>query len=160
MGGIATVAGRGRKPKPTKLKELNGNAGKRGLNKNEPKFKQVTNIEPPEWLEPLAVEMWQRVVPELLANDLLTFGDMHNVEAFCMAYAMWREAQEHIKLHGVVLTNPESGAVLKNPAVTVVNETARQLVQFGSLLGLDPSSRSRLTGSAQKETIANPFADL
>lgn len=160
MGGIATVAGRGRKPKPTKLKELNGNAGKRALNKNEPKFKQVTNIEPPEWLEPLAVEMWQRVVPELLANDLLTLGDMHNVEAFCMAYAMWREAQEHIKLHGVVLTNPESGTVLKNPAVTVVNETARQLVQFGSLLGLDPSSRSRLTGSAQKETIANPFADL
>lgn len=57
MGGIATVAGRSRKPKPTKLKEPNGNAGKRALNKNEPKFKQVTNIEPPKWLEPLAVEM-------------------------------------------------------------------------------------------------------
>lgn len=93
MSGIATVAGRGRKPKPTKLKELNGNAGKRVLNKNEPKFKQVTNIEPPKWLELLAVEMWKSVFPELLANDLdlLTLGDMHNMEAFCMVYARWRK---------------------------------------------------------------------
>lgn len=77
MGGIATVAGRGRKPKPTKLKEPNGNAGKRALNKNEPKFKQVTNIELLKWLELLAVEMCKSVFPELLANDLdlLTLGD-------------------------------------------------------------------------------------
>lgn len=160
MSGIATVAGRGRKPKPTKLKEQNGNAGKRALNKNEPKFKQVTNIEPPKWLEPLAVEMWQRVVPQLCANDLLTVGDLHNVEAFCMAYARWREAQTLVNLHGLVITNPETGSVIKNPAVTVVNEASKQMIQFGSLLGLDPSGRSRLTGSAQKETITNPFADL
>lgn len=160
MGGIATVPGRGRKPKPTKLKELNGNAGKRAINKNEPKFSSITNIEPPEWLPSLAVEMWQRVMPELLTNEVLTMADLHNVEAFCAAYARWREAQEHIEQNGVVIMNKETGSIAKNPAVTVVNETARQLVQFGSLLGLDPSSRSRLTGSSQKETIANPFADL
>lgn len=160
MGGIATVAGRGRKPKPTKLKELNGNAGKRALNKNEPKFKQVTNIEPPEWLEPLAVEMWQRVVPQLCANDLLTVGDLHNVEAFCTAYARWRQAQDEINNYGVVVPHPETGVLQKNPAVTVMNETARQLVTFGSLLGLDPSSRARLTGGTKNETVGNAFADL
>lgn len=160
MGGIATVAGRGRKPKPTKLKELNGNAGKRALNKNEPQFDQITNIEPPEWLEPLAVAMWQRIVPQLCANELLTAGDLHNVEAFCTAYARWRQAQEAITLHGVITTNPETGVLLKNPAVTVMNETARQMVQFGSLLGLDPSSRARLTGGAKSEAVGNPFADL
>lgn len=160
MGGVATVAGRGRKPKPTKLRQLNGNAGKRAINTNEPQFSKITNIEPPSWLEPMAAEMWQRVVPELLSNDVLTAPDLHNVEGFCMAYARWREAQEAITLHGVVTTNPESGALLKNPAVTVANESSRQMIQFGSLLGLDPSSRTRLTGSSQKQTIANPFAEL
>lgn len=160
MGGIATVAGRGRKPKPTKLKELNGNAGKRALNKNEPKFDQITNVEPPEWLEPLAVEMWQRVVPQLCANNLLTVGDLHNVEAFCTAYARWRQAQDEINNHGVVVSHPETGVLQKNPAVTVMNETARQLVTFGSLLGLDPSSRARLTGATKQEAVGNPFAQF
>ncbi len=44
MGGIATVAGRGRKPKPTKLKEPNGNAGKRALNKNEPNLSKSQTL--------------------------------------------------------------------------------------------------------------------
>lgn len=159
MGGIATVGGRGRKPKPTKLRELNGNAGKRPLNTNEPKFSEIVNIEPPKWLPDLAVEMWHRVVPELLANKILTLVDIHNVEAFCLAYARWREAESHVNDNGVVMNTPMGGMV-KNPALTVVNEAKKQMIQFGSLLGLDPSSRSRLTGSVGKETVANPFADL
>ena len=35
------MAGRGRPPKPTAIKELEGNPGKRLLNKNEPKPKKV-----------------------------------------------------------------------------------------------------------------------
>ena len=160
MGGVATVAGRGRKPKPTKLKELQGNAGKRALNKNEPQFSQITHIEPPEWLNSLAVDMWERVMPELICSGVLTMPDLHNVESFCMAYARWREAQDLIDKHGVVVTNPETGAMLKNPAVTVVNESAKQMIQFGSLLGLDPSSRARLTGGEKPETAGNPFAQF
>lgn len=160
MGGIATVAGRGRKPKPTKLKELNGNAGKRALNKNEPQFPQIIDVEPSKWLEPLAVEMWKTIVPLLCANDLLTQVDMHNVEAFCMAYARWRQAQDEINNYGVVVPHPETGVLQKNPAVTVVNEMARQMVTFGSLLGLDPSSRARLTGGGKQATVGNAFAEL
>lgn len=158
MSGIATVSGRGRKPKPTKLKELQGNPGKRALNKNEPQFKEILAVEPPEWLPELAVQMWQTVVPELLANKILTVADLHNVEVFCVAYARWREAEQEIKENGLTIVTEKS--VIKNPAVTVVNESLRQMVQFGSLLGLDPSSRVRLTSGGQKETIANPFADL
>ena len=160
MGGIATVAGRGRKPKPTKLKELNGNAGKRALNKNEPKFDQITNIEPPEQLESLAVEMWQRVVTPVGAQDPLTHWGFEKVVAVFTAYGPWRPAQDKINNYGVVVPHPETGVLQKNPAVTVMNETARQLVTFGSLLGLDPASRTRLTGGAKNETVSNPFAEF
>ncbi|MCA8243053.1 hypothetical protein LGN10_20390 [Burkholderia sp. AU32262] len=42
-----------------------GSPGKRQLNTQEPDFGLVTNIEPPEWLDPQAVEMWERVAPLL-----------------------------------------------------------------------------------------------
>lgn len=58
MSGTATISGRGRKPKPTKLRELNGNAGKRPLNKDEPQFTEIVAVEPPEWLSEMAVQMW------------------------------------------------------------------------------------------------------
>ncbi|MCR8931942.1 MULTISPECIES: hypothetical protein [unclassified Pseudomonas] len=48
MGGTATVAGRGRKPKPTAKKALAGNPGKRALNTSEPQFSEITkDIDPP-----------------------------------------------------------------------------------------------------------------
>lgn len=158
MGGIATVAGRGRKPKPTAQKRLAGNPGQRPLNENEPQFTELKNVEPPEWMPELAVIMWQTVMPDLLKTKVLTVPDLHNVEAFCMAYCRWRQAEEDINTNGITIHTEKT--VIKNPAVTVVNEAKKQMMQFGSLLGLDPSSRSRLTGAAQDNTPTNPFANL
>ena len=47
------MATRGRKPKPTALKVLEGNPGKRPLNENEPKPERKAP-ECPSWLEPEA----------------------------------------------------------------------------------------------------------
>lgn len=158
MGGIATVPGRGRKPKPTKQKQLAGNPGKRALNKNEPEFSRLIDVEPPEWMPEIAQKMWQTIIPDLLANDILTVPDLHNVESFCMAYCRWREAEQDINEKGITITTEKT--VIKNPAVTVVNEAKRQMVQFGSLLGLDPSSRQRLMGPKQSNDFGNPFDDF
>ena len=149
---------RGRKPKPTALKELAGTPGKRPLNKNEPKFSQLKKVDTPEWMPPLAATMWETVIPELLHNNVLTVPDLHNVEAFCLAYQRWREAQEDINKNGITIHTDKS--VIKNPAVTVVNEASVQMMKFGSLLGLDPSSRTRLMGQAKDDKPSNPFADL
>ena len=46
MGGIASVPGRGRKAKPTEIKRVNGNPGKRALNNNAPDFSAVVDIAP------------------------------------------------------------------------------------------------------------------
>jgi len=60
---------RGRKPKPTKQKEAEGNPGKRRLNEDEPRF-DATMPEPPEPVknDPVALAEWERVAPELHAN--------------------------------------------------------------------------------------------
>ncbi|WP_433738986.1 phage terminase small subunit P27 family [Pseudomonas putida] len=158
MGGTATVAGRGRKPKPTAKKQLAGNPGKRALNTAEPEFSKITDVDPPEWLSERAAVMWKMILPELLRENVVALTDLHNVEAFCTAYDNWRMAQESIRDNGIVVAGATGGPV-KNPALTAANETMRQMVTFGSLLGLDPSSRTRLIGG-NKEKTTNEFAQL
>ena len=159
MAGIATIPGRGRKPKPTRQKELAGNPGKRALNENEPRFTTLTDIDAPAWLDGYALTMWQTIMPELLAAQILTIPDVANVEAYCMAYKMWRKAEEDIDDNGITVRTVQGGTA-KNPAVTVVNEAKKQMMQFGALLGLDPSSRSRLQGPPKDGPKGNPFDDL
>ena len=158
MGGTATVAGRGRKPKPTAKKQLAGNPGKRALNTAEPEFSKITDVDPPDWLSERAAVMWRMVVPELLRENVVAITDLHNVEAFCVAYDNWRLAQESVREHGIVVTGAMGGP-MKNPALTAANETMRQMVTFGSMLGLDPASRTRLIGG-NKEKETNEFANL
>ena len=158
MGGTATVSGRGRKPKPTAKKQLAGNPGKRALNTGEPQFSTVTNIDPPEWLSERAATMWKMLIPELLREKVVALTDLHNVEAFCTAYDKWRMAEESVQKFGIIVESAQ-GSPMKNPALTAANESMRQLVTFGSLLGLDPSSRSRMIGG-NKDTSTNEFAKL
>lgn len=158
MGGIATVAGRGRKPKPTARKKAAGNPGKRAINVAEPDFGLVTDIDAPEWITGTARDMWARVAPLLLKQKVLQVTDLHNVEAFCMAYGNWRDAAADVAKNGVVIAGATGGPI-KNPALTALNEAAKQMVTFGSMLGLDPASRQRLVGSGPKKPD-NPFGRL
>jgi phage terminase small subunit len=92
---------RGRRPKPTPLKVLTGNPGKRPLNKNEPRPDVLIPECPPE-LGPVARREWDRVVGDLAALRLLTNLDRAALAAYCGAYALWAEATEAI--HGLGTT--------------------------------------------------------
>lgn len=158
MGGIATVAGRGRKPKPVARKKAAGNPGKRAINNDEPDFGLVTDIEAPEWIVGAGRDMWERVAPLLLKQKVLQVTDLHNVEVFCMAYGNWRAASADVATNGVVVSGATGGPI-KNPALTALAEAAKQMVTFGSMLGLDPASRQRLIGGGNKK-VDNPFGKL
>ena len=156
---MAGVAGRsGRRAKPTAKKELAGNPGKRALNKQEPDYGQVTNIECPVWVTGYGQEMWERVAPSLCKHKIMQVTDLHNLELFCMAYGRVRLAEEDLKRNGLVVSSAQ-GAPMKNPAATIPNEAARQMATFGSLLGLDPSSRQNMVGGGNKKSD-NPFGAL
>ena len=59
------MAKRGRTPKPTALKKLEGNPGKRPLNELEP-MPRVSMLRCPNWLEPEAKKEWRRLAPVLI----------------------------------------------------------------------------------------------
>lgn len=156
---MAGVAGRsGRKLKPAERKIAAGNPGKRAINKDAPDFGLATDVDPPEWIVEHARDMWLRVTPLLLKQKVLQMTDLHNVEAFCVAYGTFRAAVADVHENGVVVSGATGGPI-KNPALTALNEASKQMIAFGSLLGLDPASRQRLIGG-QKKPGNNPFGAL
>ena len=152
MSGKAVASGRGRKPKPNREKLLSGS---KHANKNAVEFENIANVDPPEWLPELAKTMWQTVCPHLCKKKVLAVTDLHNLEIFCIEYATWRDANQHVKENGIVVEGATGGPI-KNPARTVATEAMRQMAIFGGNLGLDPASRSRLIGPAGAES-ANAF---
>jgi len=80
------MATRGRKPKPTALKVLEGNPGKRPLNENEP-VPPKGSIKCPTWLLPEAKKEWKRLAPPLEAMGVLTIADISAFEGYCQAYS-------------------------------------------------------------------------
>ncbi|MBY8029415.1 phage terminase small subunit P27 family [Vibrio fluvialis] len=156
---MAGVKGRsGRPAKPTAKKLLAGNPGKRALNKDEPNFELVTNIECPEWMGEYGRALWETVVPMLCKEKVLCATDIQNLEVYCSAYDQFRVCEDNIKQLGIIVTGATGGPV-KNPALTAKNEAIKQMASFGGMLGLDPSSRQRLTGGKKQEK-GNKFQDL
>jgi len=155
---MPVAPGRGRKPKPVARKVAAGNPGKRALNTAEPKFGELRNIDPPEWMVGAARELWELLAPQLCEQRVIQMTDVQNLEIYCAAYGRFRLAEVEIAMHGILVTDA-SGTVKKNPAATIANEAARQMATFGALLGLDPSSRQRLVG-AKPAGDGNPFAAL
>ncbi len=132
----------GRKPKPTALKELEGNPGKRKLNRSEPK--PAKGIPPcPDWLLPEAKMEWNRLAENLGQLGVLTNVDMAAFAAYCQSYARWKEAQEHIDKDGSTFET-DKGYQQQTPWVGIANTNQKLMLQAASEFGLTPSSRSRI----------------
>lgn len=161
---MAGTTGRsGRRPKPTALKKLAGNPGKRALNDNEPAFTALKAVQPPDWFVeqtlPLATVMWEMTARELCQQGLLCVTDLAILERWCVAYEFWRRAVMDIAKQGHVLIGATGGPI-KNPALTAKKEQESEMNSTGALLGLDPSSRQRLLGLSSKKEKRNPFLNL
>ena len=139
------MATRGRKPKPTALKVLEGNPGKRPLNENEP-IPPKGSIKCPSWLLPEAKKEWKRLAPSLEAMGVLTMADLTAFEGYCQAYARWREAEDFLTQHGSIFKTP-SGYVQQVPQVSIAQTYLKIMNKFAEQFGLTPSSRSRIIAS-------------
>lgn len=78
----------GRPRKPTPLKVLEGNPGKRPLPKNEIEPPATSGAQPPAWLRSrAALEAWHDLVPKLEKLRLLTELDIPALAMLCQVYA-------------------------------------------------------------------------
>lgn len=136
------MAQSGRKPKPTALKVLEGNPGKRSLNTKEPKPKSSAP-KCPTWLEAEAKKEWRRMSKQLEMLGLLTEIDMAAFSGYCQAYARWKEAEEFISKHGSIIKTP-NGYLQQIPQVNIASNYLKLMSKFCEQFGLTPSARSRI----------------
>lgn len=134
---------RGTKPKPTALKLIEGNPGKRPLNVNEPKPKPKRPA-CPAWLNKEARKMWKRLAPELDRLGLLTVVDGEAFAAACQSYGIWAECEQILKAEGrTVLVATKAGEhEAARPEVAIGNAALKNFKMFCSEFGLTPSSRT------------------
>ena len=122
----------GPKPKPTHLKIISGNPGKRPLNQHEPEIIEPLGTPPARW-DPGAKALWHEVVG-CAPEGVLTKADRHLIEIAARLLAQIR-AQPEV--------------------------TAAIVAQFRACLsemGMTPSARTRL--SVASGGGGNPFANL
>jgi P27 family predicted phage terminase small subunit len=138
---------RGPTPKPSHLKVLEGNPGKRPLNQNEPKPKKKAPT-CPKHLDPIAKKEWKRIAPELERLGLLTVVDGATLEMCCTAYSRWMMAEEAIMKHlvekkSLTFITP-SGYPQQIPEIGIANQAMKLYKQLAAEFGLTPASRSRI----------------
>jgi len=133
---------RGRKPKPTAVRLIDGNPGKRGFNPDEP-------VPPegmptcPSHLSDAAVFEWDRLARVLFDMGVLTMIDRAAFAAYCQVYGRWVEAEERLQLTPLLLKAP-SGYVQQSPWLSVANKQLELMARYLAEFGLTPASRSRI----------------
>lgn len=157
----------GRPRKPTALKILEGNRGKRPLNDAEP---QPTRGIPilPRWLRafPLAVKEWRREAKELDAMGVLTVADAGALAMRAYVGSQIQELAAAIKEQGTLIdvkaVNKRWEEILltrkPNPLCAQLTNRLAEYRALGNSLGLDPAGRSRL--KVDKPKPVSKFAGL
>lgn len=147
---------RGPAPKPTNLKILQGNPGKRPLNENEPKYSlSEDSLKPPSYLSKYAKKEWKRIAPLLSKNGLLTEADITSLAGYCQAYHRWIECEKLIRTYGYTDTT-DKGNVIQRPEVGAANKALELMLKYGKEFGLTPSSRTSLH-IEKTEEVEDPF---
>jgi phage terminase small subunit len=127
----------GRRPRPTALKILRGNPGKRPLNPAEPQ-PPPGPIEMPAGLAPDARQVWAAIAPICLGMGTLTPADVLAFARHCELEARWKVKVQTNDLASILALS-------------------RELRSSGACFGLDPSSRARIQVAPQKP--ASKWAD-
>ena len=133
---------RGRKPKPTWLKVIGGNPGRRPLNYAEPKPEGDLST-PPEWLTPSQRGIWEGAISNA-PPGLLRRIDESVFLIWVIAKDLHQIATEKIAQSGTIVRMPNSNMAVQSPWVAVLNKQAQIMLKASGELGFSPSARTRV----------------
>ncbi|MBJ9599704.1 phage terminase small subunit P27 family [Citrobacter werkmanii] len=144
MGNVVRSSGGGRKPNlPANQKS------------------KLTRISPPaELMGDIAIRLWKTQSKILIERGVFELEDAPILLAYCNAFHLMIEAETVIAKDGLTVSS-EMGGEKKHPAINVRNDSVSQLARLGSLLGLDPLSRLRMTsGKNDPDDEGNEFDEF
>jgi P27 family predicted phage terminase small subunit len=142
----------GRKPKPSALKAVTGNPGKRRVNQAEPQPGGEL-FATPDWMSDSQREGWAYAITHAPCG-LLKQLDRSVLAIWVVAEDLHREAAMKIAQYGLLTKSPNAGLPLQSPYLAILNKQAQIMLKAGAELGFSPSSRSRVQVGSSMDDAA------
>ena len=150
-------------PKPTALKLVQGNPGKRAINKQEPDPAYLTDLTPPAWLDAAAAEVWNETAPKLRAARVLTEVDVQLLAMGCVSIAQYRQAirraGDNLVKSKTVMNqdgDPVETGEQVNPWFIVQSLSFKQAMAVFREFGMSPAARTRIAVQPQSDLFNDP----
>ena len=142
---------KGRKPKPTEIKKLEGERADR-INHDEPE-PEIIDFDCPYEQGTYEAIAWNEVVPVLKNMRVFTEADFHAIKLYCESYGMYQGAVSDIKDNGVYITleGKKGEYIVQNPQVAIRNKTYDQMLKIMTEFGMTAASRTRIKVEKPKE---------
>lgn len=138
----------GRRPKPTALKVLRGNPGKRPLNVDEPAITPTDPSfdTPPHELndDPAAAAEWRRVAPMLRRSGIIGEAERMSLLALCQQWARYLDANGKVRQMGMIVKGAKDQP-MTNPYIKISDLALHACLRLWVELGLTPSARAKLS---------------
>ncbi len=137
------MARSGPPPKPTYLRLLEGNPGRKKISKREPKPRRHRKApEPPTWLDVHGKRVWRLIAKKLVRFGLLTELDHVPLAAVCDSYATWRRCRQVVLEEGYSVDTKET--TKPRPEALLMERARRDFVRFAAEFGMTPAARTRI----------------
>lgn len=148
---------RGRKPKPSYLRALDGGAShSRTPNPQEPQ-PDGDLAEPPAELSATQQAVWRYAI-EHAPPGMLKKIDRSVFTVWVVAADTLEKARAEVARLGLLVKTKE-GATIQNPYLAIQNKQAALIMKAASELGFSPTARPRVKVDKPKQK-SNPFGDL
>ena len=142
----------GRPPKPTVLKIVTGNPGKRAISKQEPDPDYLDDLSPPSHLPENAKKFWNELAPKLRKARLLTELDVAALEKLCIAEMQYWEVTNRV---GSDLVVSGKNGDYTNPLLNQQSMYLKQIMMLYREFGKTPAARVRIAINPQGDLFDN-----
>ena len=159
---------KGRLPLPTETKKLRGTYQANKENMSAVSYAPLHRLDPPADVaqNPLAKEIWERLVALFTAEKVLTAADSHALELLCLSWATYKNAYRQILAEGLtvedVRTSRDGKSLLKtvkrHPSLTTLKEAQAEFRQMIAHFGMTPATRRKVY--SMKGDMGDPLEEL
>lgn len=158
------MGARGFAAKPTAVRILEGNPGKRPINPDEPKPTILEKYEAPEDLPERGKIIWDALSAELQRLGLLSIVDLEPFHRYIKFLLEYHEMDSKIEgKYVITVKNPDGSVkyVMQNPYISIRNKAAIEMSRLEQQFGMTPSARARmigfLNGNAKPKEVLDPY---
>jgi P27 family predicted phage terminase small subunit len=132
-----------RSNKPTGLKLVEGNRGKRAINKQEPDPEYLNDLTAPSFLSAGAADVWNEIAQNLRNARLLTKLDVPMLAMGCEALARYRRltAESNTETQDIGSKESEKDAWM---LTTIQSMSFKQAMTVLQQFGMSPAARTKI----------------